>query len=448
MRLSSFVASVMVIVALAGSTAAAEGDWPGWRGPRRDCVSKETGLLKEWPEKGPKMLWQAKGLGAGFSTPSVAGGRIYLLGTKDKEQARDKTEYLIALNARDGTLVWDTAIGKTAGGHAGPRSTPTIDGDLVYALASNGQLACVETATGKVRWTKDFRKEFGGQSGGWAYAESPLIDGDLLICTPGGAKATFAALDKRSGTVRWTAAVEVPEEPAGQEPEKKETKDKKKDKQKKKNNRKRNYAVAGYSSVIIAELQGTKQYVQFLNGGVVGVDARDGKLLWHYDNPANGTANISTPVQHGDAIFAASAYGTGGGLARIVKSGEGFRAEQVYFVSTMQNHHGGMIRLGDHLYGTNNSSLICLDLKTGKPAWQERGVGKGSLFYADGHLYHRSEAGPIALVEATPAGYREKGRFDQPQRSSFRAWPHPVVAGGRLLLRDWDNLFCYDVKGP
>ena len=204
---------------------------------------------------------------------------------------------------------------------------------------------------------------------------------------------------------------------------------------------------AGYSSVIAADVHGQRQYIQFLGRGVVGVAADDGRYLWRYDKPANGTANISTPVYHDGAVFAASAYGKGGGLARLTRDGDRVQAEEVYFNKKMQNHHGGMVLVGDHVYGTNGSSLLCVNFKTGKIAWQDRCVGKGSVAYADGHLYVRSESGPAALVEATPEGYKEKGRFNQPERSSQRAWPHPVIAGGKLYLRDWDRLFCYDIKG-
>lgn len=398
---------------------AAPGDWPAWRGPDRTGLSTETGLLKQWPAGGPKLLWKATGLGDGFSTPAIADGRIYLVGTKGKE------EFLRILDLKDGKQLAETSIGAMAGGHPGPRSTPTVDGDRVYVISSDGKLVCTDSVNGTVQWKKDLKADFAGKTGSWAYAESPLIDGDVLVCTPGGETATLVALDKKTGTVIWKAPVAGL--PGG---------------------KRRSYATAAYSSVIVAGVGNTRQYIQFLSGGVVGISAKDGKLLWHYDNPANGTANCSTPIFHDGAVFAASAYGTGGGLAKIVtEAGGGFRAEQAYFVKPMQNHHGGMVLVGDHIYGTGANTLLCVEFKTGKIAWQERSVGKGSVAYADGHLYVRSEGGPIALVEATPAGYREKGRFDQPDRSSKRAWAHPVIAGGRLYLRDWDVLLCYDIKG-
>jgi outer membrane protein assembly factor BamB len=297
-----------------------------------------------------------------------------------------------------------------------------VDGDRVYVIGSRGRLVCADAAKGEVVWQKELTKDFGGKPGGWAYTESPLIDGDVLVCTPGGSEAPLVALKKATGDVVWKAEIKGLQ------------------------GKKRDYNTAGYSSVIVARSGGVKQYVQFLSGGVVGVDAKTGKLLWHYDEPANGTANISTPIFRDDAVFAASAYNTGGGRARIVRSGDGFRAEEDYFLKELQNHHGGLVLVGDYLYGTGGGELFCVNFKTGKVAWKNKSVGKGSVVYADGRLYVRSERGPVALVEANPEKYVETGRFDQPDRSGQNAWPHPVVAGAKLYLHDQDVLLCYDVK--
>jgi len=411
---------ILALLASALLTAAALGDdrdWPQWRGPARTGLSTETGLLKKWPEGGPKLAWKIKGLGDGFSTPSVASGRLYILGTKEKD------EYLIALSTADGSRAWDVKIGAMAGGHPGPRCTPTVDGDRIYALSSDGKLHCVGSGKGNVVWSKDLRADFGGKYGGWAYAESPLIDGDVLVCTPGGETAPIVALNKNTGDVIWKASITgLPE------------------------GKKRSYTTSGYSSVITAMIHGTKQYVQFLSGGVVGLDAKTGKLLWHYEHPANGTANCSTPIVKNDAVFAASAYGNGGGRADITKAGDNFEANEKYFVKQMQNHHGGMVLVGDHLYGTGNNSLLCVDFDSGKILWDEKSAGKGAVCYADGHIYLRGEKGEIALVEANPKEYIEKGKFMQPERSAKQAWPHPVVSGGKLYIRDLDLLLCYDVS--
>lgn len=415
--------SLLGLLALAQSATAqlksSPGDWPGWRGPARDDISKETGLLKTWPKGGPELVWKADGLGAGYSTPSIAKGVIYLLGTEQKN-----TECLIALDVKTGKKLWSTPFGKHTGGYPGPRSTPTVDGDTLYVISSDGVLISASTKGGGINWKKEFKKEFGGRHGSWAFAESPLIDGDVLICTPGGETAAIVALNKKNGDVIWKS--NLSELKGG----------------------KRGYSVAGYSSPIVATVHGVKQYVQFLSGGVVGVDAKSGQLLWHYDAPANGTANISTPLQFGNAIFAASGYGKGGGLAKIVESGGKFEAEEAYFLKDMQNHHGGMLILDGHLYGVADSgNVVCLNLTDGTYAWKGKSVGKGSLTYADGKLYVRSERGPVALVEANPTAFKEISRFEQPERSNQAAWPHPVVAGGKLYLRDQDLLFCYDIQG-
>ena len=420
------------IVALTSAPLAA-ADWPQWRGPDRTGLSQETGLLKEWPKDGPKQVWKITGLGDGYSTPSVASGRIYLLGTKGND------EYMICLKEDDGKEVWNVKVGQKAGGLPGPRSTPTIDRGHAYAVSSNGILVCVEIEKGTVKWQKNYQKDFGGQHGSWAYAESPLVDGDWVIGSPGSNSAALVAFQRLTGEVGWKASVEgIARKPAVEN---------KGGKGGKGGNRgPRPYGAAGYSSVVTADLAGVKQYVQFLDGGVIGVGAKDGKLLWHYEEPANITANIATPIIHDESVFAATDYGTGGGLAKIVKTGAEFKAEQVYFNARIKNHHGGLVLVKDHMYGTAGGSLLCIEFKTGKIVWDDRSVGKGSLTYADGHLYVRGENGKVALAEANPTKYVEKGQFVQPDRSKQMAWPHPVVANGKLYLRDWDALFCYEVK--
>ena len=406
----------------------ADGNWPQWRGPNRDDISKETGLLAEWPKggpkggpkAGPKQLWKMEGLGTGYSTPSFSDGKIFVLGSKVNGKGRD--EYLFVLDQKDGSKIGDVKIGAATGGggYEGPRSTPTIDNGLAYAISSGGNFVCVDIKKMAIRWEKNFKKEFNGASGGWDYTESPLIDGDVVIATPGGATATIVAMQKADGEVVWKSPVKV--------------------------GMKGNYATAAYASMIKAEIDGVPQYIQFLTGGVVGVAAKDGKLLWHYDAPANGTANCSTPLFKDNAVFAASAYGKGGGRADITKTTDGFKAEDKYFLKEMENHHGGMVLVGDHVYGTGNGTLYCVDFKSGDVVWKEPKVGKGAVTYADGHLYVREENGGVVLAEANPKKYVEKGRFAQPDRSSKSAWAHPVVVGGKLYLRDYDVMFCYDVK--
>src|SRR5262245_6366271 len=385
-------------------------DWPQWQGPERTALSRETGLLKKWPADGPKQLWKAEGMGENYSTPTVAAGRIFSMGN------RDGKEYVIALAEETGKQLWTAEVGpvrSNGGGHAGPRCSPTVDGERVYALGLNGDLVCLDAAIGKERWRKDLVKDFKGNGGGWGYSESPLIDGDRVLCTPGGRNATIVALDKKTGETIWKGVV-----PQGDG--------------------------AHYSSIIAAKVDGKKQYIQFLGGGVIGL-SEDGEFLWRYNKPANGTANCSTPVYGDGHVFAASGYGTGGGLVRLVKKDNGYEAREVYFTKKMKNHHGGMLLLNGYLYGSDEGLLTCLDFKTGEVQWAERIPGKGSIAFADGHLYYRNEGGPVYLVEANPKKYVERGRFTPPG-SGAPAWPHPVIANGRLYIQDQDTLRCYDVK--
>ncbi len=400
-----------------------EFDWPQWQGPQRTAICKETGLLQSWPEGGPKILWQVENLGKGYSTPSIAAGRILIMGHAEDE------DYVFCLKEKDGSLLWKQSLGSLKGrgrvGRMGARCTPTVDGDRLYALGVFGDLACLNVADGKILWKKDLREDFKGRRGGWGYAESPLIDGEKVLVTPGGSEATIVALDKMSGSLIWKCPIEE------------------------------GYS-AGYSSIIVAEVDGLRQYIQFLGrgrgdnaskGAVVGVRAKDGKFLWSFSDAGNRTANITTPVFQKNQVFATSAYGTGGALAELKRDGENTSAKVVYFTKDFQNHHGGMILLGDHLYGNNRGELVCLHFQTGKVAWKSRKPGKGAILYADQRLYYRDERnGNVYLIGATPEEYKQHGVLEQPNRSGDRAWAHPVIANGRLYIADQSVLICYDVK--
>jgi outer membrane protein assembly factor BamB len=411
-----WVATVLAGVISIGGGRALAADWPQWLGPQRNGITQEKGLLKSWPEGGPKLVWKISDLGSGYSTPVMVGDRLYVLANEGLD-----SENVVALSARDGQRLWFVRLGKVGNPDQNPsypaaRSTPTVDGEVLYALGSDGDLACLEIAKGAVRWKKNLRTDFGGKPGIWAYAESPLIDGDVLICTPGGSNATMVALNKQTGAVIWKCAV------PGED--------------------------AAYTSVITTEAGDVKQYVQFLQKGVVGVEAKTGKLLWRYDRTAKGSAaNIPTPVADGGYIFNATGQG-GGAIIRLRTNSGAVEVEELHFSKQLPTAIGGAVKVGDYLYGASGTDLLCVEFKTGAVKWANPSVGMGSLLFADGSLYLHSEKGEVALVEASPAGYQERGRFnppDQPNRGAAKAWAYPIVANGRLYLRDLNMLWCYDV---
>jgi len=398
----------------------ATADWAQWRGPNRDGASPESGLLKEWPASGPRLLWKATGLGGGYSGPAIAAGRIYLggyVGQDDVVWALEETTGKQVWTAKVGPIPKATGPGQSIDRNDGPRGTPTIDGDRLYMLGAGGRLVCLETTTGKESWRKEFAADLGGQMmSRWGYAESVLVDGDRVVCTPGSPKGTVAALDKRTGTVLWQSGALTDK--------------------------------AAYSSIVIGNPAGVRQYVVFTDQHVAGISPADGKVLWQASRPGK-TAVIPTPIVQGDEVFVTSGYGIGCNLFKVSKPADALAVTEVYASRDLVNHHGGVVLFGDHLYGHSDArGWVCMEFTTGKVVWADRGVGKGSVTFADGHLYCRSEgsAGTIALVEATPKGYVEKSRFDQPDRSSKNSWPHPVIADGKLYLRDQDVLLCYDVK--
>ncbi len=402
-----------ILIVLAFVPAALGADWPQWRGPDRTGLSKDTGLLKEWPADGPALRWKATDIGTGYSSPVVVAGRVYTQTTNGNDESA------LALDEKTGKEIWKTAIGKV-GKNVGPpypgtRTTPTVDGDHLYCLASDGELNCLDTA-GKVVWHKNLVKDFGGKVGNWAYSESVLVDGDLVICTPGGKSASLAALNKKTGEAVWKT--EIPEGD-----------------------------IADYASIMAVETERGKEYIQFLRGGLVGVDAKTGKFLWKYKATVDFGANILTPVVQGNKVFSAGSR-SGGGLVELVANTDGVEAKQVYFEKNIAPSIGGAVLFDGHLYGSNATSVFCAEFATGKVKWTDRSVGASSVCAADGHLYTRGyNSGETALVELTPTKYVEKGRFKQPDRSKITAWPHPVVANGGLYLRDQGVLLCYDVIG-
>jgi len=404
MKMRTLALATVALLILVHTALGQAANWPQWRGPNRDGISKETGLLKQWPTDGPPLVWKATGAGNGYSSFSIANGKLYTMGL------RGDREFVIAFDIANGKEVWATPNGTAfREGHGdGPRGTPTIDGDRVYALGANGDLSALDARTGKVAWSKNVLREFGGSNIQWGISESPLVLGNKLFVNAGGPSASIVALNKTDGSVIWKSQSDGP----------------------------------GYSSAMPAEINGNMQVVFFTAERAVGLDARDGRLLWEYAKPANGTANVATPIVRANRIFISSDYGTGGGVVEITPDN---KAKEIYFTRNMQNHHSSSVLVGDYLYGFSSSILTAMKFDTGEIAWRDRSVGKGSLVYADGNLYCFSENGVVGLVEATPTGYKEKGRF-RIQQGQLPTWTHPVVAGGRLYLRDQDTIYAFDVR--
>jgi outer membrane protein assembly factor BamB len=392
--------------------AAPEGkDWPQWRGAHRDGVSRETGLLQDWKDGPPPQLWKINTVGEGYSTVAIANDRIYTQGNIGGQ------EKIICLDEADGGLKWAVIPEGSTEGYVhrrgdGPRGTPTIEGNRVYAEGGNGDVSCLDAATGERVWHVQLVEDLSGKLPAWGFSESPLIDGHQVIVTPGGTEGAVAALDKQTGKVIWRS---------------KEVTD-----------------GAHYSSAIAVDFGGVHQIIQFTASRVVGLDAKDGRLLWDYAGSANKTANVCTPIYHDGCVFTSSAYGTGGGLVQLKKTGDNFEAEELWFNKPLANHHGGVVLVDGYLYGFGQA-LICLDFKTGEEKWKNRSVGKGSLCYADHRLYCVGEKQEVALVEANPKEYVEHGRFSIPDTGK-PSWAHPVVANGRLYIRDQNTLTCFDVR--
>ena len=399
-----FLPAILLLALAQHALAQSAADWPQWRGPNRDGVSKETGLLKQWPAEGPPLVWKASGAGGGYSSFSVANGKLYTMGL------RGEREYVVAFDVATGKEAWSTPHGRAFRNDRGdgPRGTPTIDGDRVYALGGSGDLTVLDARTGKIVWTKNVLREFGGSNITWGISESPLVLGDKVLVNAGGPGASIVALNKANGALIWKSQSDK----------------------------------AGYSSAIPVEVNGTTQVVFFTAERAVGLDAKDGRLLWEYGRPANNVANVATPIARANRVFISSDYGTGGGVVEIKADN---KAQEIWFTKDMRNHHSSSVLIGDYLYGFSSAILTAIRFDTGEIAWRDRSVGKGSLVYADGNLYCFSENGVVGLVEATPTGYKEKGRFRLAQ-GNLPTWTHPVVVGGRLYLRDQDTIYAYDVR--
>jgi len=389
-------------------------DWPTFRGADRTDVSAETGLLKTWPADGPKRVWLNEDAGLGYAGFAIVGGTLYTMG------ARDAVEYVIAIDAATGKEKWSAESGAllTNGWGDGPRATPTVADGKVYALSGKGVLVCLEAVDGKELWRTSMT-DLGGKVPGWGYCESPLIVGDLVVVTPGGSQGTLAAFDKSTGMKVWQSEGWMDG--------------------------------AQYASAIAVDHNGAKQIIQLTMQSIAGVNAANGAVLWRTDFPGK-TAVIPTPIFSEGQVFVTAGYGVG---CKSVKIGPGNAVEELYANNDMENHHGGVILLQGHLYGhSNKSGWTCMDFKSGAVKWQEKeALGKGAIHFADGMFYCLEEkTGTVALIEASPEGWKEKARFTLSPQTTQRnpkgmIWTHPVISGGKLFLRDQELLFCFDVSG-
>jgi outer membrane protein assembly factor BamB len=402
MRRIPVLAAIVTLGSIVGSGQTAE--WHQWRGLNRDGRSAETGLLKSWPAQGPPLAWRARGAGVGFSSLSSADGRLYTLGD------RGDTGFVIAFDAATGKGLWETPNGPSYYNSygSGQRSTPTIDGDRLYALGAAGDLACLDAATGRVIWHKDLVREYRSAIPEWGYSESPLVVDDRVIVHAGGPNASIVAMNKLTGATLWRSESDR----------------------------------AAYSSGVLARVGEATQAIYFSDQRTLGVDTRDGRLLWSYDRASNRTANIATPVVSGTRVFVSSDYDTGAALLELSPSG----AREVYFTRNMRNHYSSSVLVGDHVYGFSDSILTAMRFADGAVAWQNRSVGKGSLIYADERLYLYGEDGVIGLAQATPAGYQEHGRFRLPGDSPSSWSSDPMITKGKLILRNQDDVYAYDVR--
>jgi hypothetical protein len=432
---SKMTKSIQCFLLLIPITQLQADDWPQFRGPSRDGCSKETGLLKEWPEGGPKLLWKYSKTGVGFAGPAIVGDRLFIEGGKGQD------DVLFALDIQNGVKeLWSARMGpifqwKGNEWNAGPNVTPTVDGETVYALGGLGDLVAVETKSGKVIWKKNLPADFGGEVNpigggsedptplGWGFAGAPLVNGDHLVVSPGGKQGLLAALDKKTGDLIWQSK-EVKEQ-------------------------------TSYSSPLLISVDGVKQYVQVTNAGSVGVAVENGKRLWSYRRkPAYDDVVIATPIYSNGLLFSTVGFAQGSDLIRLSKNGSTIDVETVYSNKAIENRDGGVVLVDGYLYGhSENKGWFCQEFKTGKMMWSDREVlPRGSILFADGNLYCSPEkGGVIVMIEATPKGWNERGRLKLPETSKQRKpsggfWTYPVIANGKLYLRDQELLFCYDIR--
>lgn len=375
-------------------------DWPQYRGPERDGAARNAGILATWPEDGPKVLWK-RPIGTGFSGITVSGGRLFTM------MAEDEKEYAAAFDAGSGDEVWRVEIGAQFPSEFGdgPRSTPAVSGDRVIFLGSYGQLAALAAADGERSWEIDLREAFGSVVPSHGFSTAPMVDGDLLLVEVGGGQGeAYAALDPATGKTRWT------------------TRD----------------GAATYTSPIAVTVGGERQLISLGDNEIVGL-TRDGEVAWSY--PWRG--GIAMPIFVAPDKLFVSAF-RGSLLTRLVEGEGGMSVEQVWQSNEMKNHFNSSVIHDGHVYGFDNSILKCVSLGGGERVWAKRGLGKGSLIVADGHLIILGERGQLVQAQATPEGFVEEGRF---QAIEGKSWTSPTLAAGRLYLRNLSEMIALDLRG-
>jgi len=404
----------LLAVTVASAAWAAAGDaggwWPQFHGPSRDNMSRETGLLKEWPSEGPPLAWKFAECGKGYSGVAIADGMVFTAG-----DFADK-EFVLALDL-GGRLLWKAENGKSwKGAEPGSRTTPTFDGGVLYHMNPTGRVAAFEAKTGRELWAVDTKERYGAQFGMWALSENLLVDGKAVLCVPGGPKGRVIALDKATGELLW-ANTEIAEQ-------------------------------AAYCSPILVEHKGVRQIITLMHKSVVSVDVKTGKLLWTHGHPAPYGQNVDRPLFKDGYVLVSAGHNAGSRLIQINDASDGVR--EVWYSKEMDNCHGGIMLLDGYLYGSGcrlfHKGLHCLEFLTGKKASTAVEVGKVSLTWAEGLLYCVDQERKVFLVQPSPQGSKIIGRFELPKVSKDLVLCHPVVCGGRLYLRHDANLYCYDVK--
>ena len=416
---NKLVLSFIVMTAISGMALNAQ-DWSKWRGNNHDAVVKDASINLDWTKKRPALLWTFREAGSGYSSPVIVGTTLYMSG------ATDGSEFAFAMDAQTGNLKWKQAFGEkyVQDRGDGPRGTIAVDGDKLYLIHGAGLIYCLSATDGKILWHRDFVKDFDGKiMSKWGYSESPLVDGELVVCTPGGSKGTLVALDKNSGATVWLCKEWTDE--------------------------------AGYSSPIVAEVNGVRQYIQQSSKGVAGVSAKDGKLLWRVPINAYKVAVVPTPVYNDNIVYVTSGYNAGCTAIRLTKTGVQFKAETIYANKVMVNHHGGVVLVNGHIYGYSDpSGWVCQNLKSGAQIWSQKikEVGKGAVLAINDRLLLFDErTGLLTVAAASPNGWKEFGRMELPERTEMptmdnMTWTHPSIANGKLYLRDHDLLFCFDLR--